>query len=168
MMRTFFGAMLALAFALLSGCGSTQMGRARAALSVSGQTVVGVERVFRPHYEAAAERAREESGPYAEYAEAMRRWFAAATAVEHAASSLELAEASLDAIERGAEGDVGGVLACVSVSLVQLLDALAPVIRVPSELVAAIRFVGNVAGDRCTPIERPEVPPVRSELVRSP
>jgi hypothetical protein len=139
-------------FVLLAGCG-TDLSRGRTVLSVAGQTLVAVEQEFAPRFEAAGEHARATAGTYEAYAESMRRWFAAATAIELTATSLRVAETSLDAIEHGAAGDVRAVLACVAERLVDVLDALSSLIEIPPTLVTTIRVVRDLAGAACIPAE---------------
>lgn len=139
-----------------SACGATQIERARTVLSVSGRRVVAAEAVFEPRFEAAGERARAESATWEEYAAAMEPWFRGATSIRLTAAALRLAESQVDAIEAGQAGDVMGVVACVTTSLVQLLDALAAVVDVPDELVLAIHGVSAFAGE-CSPPAQPTI-----------
>jgi hypothetical protein len=139
-------------FVLLASCG-TDLSRGRTVLSVAGQTLVAVEREFAPRYEAAGEHARATASTYDAYGESMRRWFAAATAIELTATSLRVAETSLDAIEHGTTGDVRAVLACVAERLVDVLDALSGLIEIPPALVTTIRAVRELTGGACVPTE---------------
>jgi hypothetical protein len=139
-----------------TGCGGTQMSRARTVLSVSGQAVIGVEHIFAPKYAEATAAATAESETFEEYAAAMRRWNAGATSLLLAATALHVAEGTLDAIDAGMDGDIAGVLACAGVALVDVVTALSGLVDIPDALRTAVTLIGALAGPMCTPTPPPD------------
>jgi hypothetical protein len=135
-----------------TGCSMTQTEKARYGLGATLEIVNQTDAVFTPRYEAAMARARSGDVPADEVAAFRRRWDAASISIESTLQAVATAETTLDAIERGASGDVPGVMACVGVALIDLLERLPDVgVELPSEVEGALRVVMLLAGDRCRP-----------------
>lgn len=136
----------------LTGCAGTEMQRARRGLSTSMQIVQVVDSTFEPRYRAAMARVRSGDVPEDEREAFIRRWNAAGVAVAGTVAALHTAETTLDAIDRGEEGDIAGVFACVGVAFSHLLEALPTVgVELPPSVNLALTIVMSLAGDRCTP-----------------
>lgn len=149
------GVLVALCACLLlwcQACSATPMQKARRGLATSMQVMQVVDSQFEPRYRAAMARVRSGEIPEDESVAFVRRWNIAGVAVAGAVVALHTAEATLDAIERGEEGDIAGVFSCVAVAFSKLLDELPKVgVDLPPEINLVMSIVMMLAGDRCTP-----------------
>lgn len=126
------------------GCSLTPMERARTTISVSAEAVVAVDRIVTPRYAAAL------GAGNANPAE-LARWERVAETLILTRSAILVAEASLDAIEAGGDGDVSRVLACVAASVLRLVDALPEVgVELPEALTLVLGLLGGHAAS-CEP-----------------
>jgi hypothetical protein len=144
------------------GCAATPVQRARTVLTVSGQAVVSVERIFTPRYTEVTTRALEQSETYEAYLEATRRWHRGAQAIFLAAATLSSVEGVLDGIDEGLAGDIAGTLACAGIALADMVTALGDdpstpepdgLVEIPAGVTMAIGMVRAVAGPLCAPPE---------------
>lgn len=127
-----------------AGCAETPMGRARSIISVSAQAVVATDRVMAPRYAEVAA-----TGTPAE----QRRWNAAGSSLLLTRSALLTAEAALDAIDAGGDGEIRGVMACVVQAVERLIEALPTIdVEVPEAVTLVMGLLGAYAGD-CAPVD---------------
>ena len=143
------------------GCAETPMGRARTVVSVSAQAVVAVDRTMAPRYAEVAA-----TGTPAE----QRRWNAAVSSLLLTRSALLTAEAALDAIDAGGDGEIRGVMACVVQAVKRLIEALPTIdVEVPEAVTLVLGLLGAYAGD-CAPADHAVTDgvPAMSEVVAVP
>lgn len=126
------------------GCATTPMERARTIVDVSAEAVAATDRIVTPRYAAAL-------GAASTSPETLRRWSATVEALVLTRDALLTAEAALDAIEAGAEGDPARVVGCVVVALQRLLGALPEVgVELPEALVVVLSMAAPF-GASCDP-----------------
>lgn len=144
-----------------AGCAETPMGRARTVISVSAQAVVAVDRTMAPRYaEVAASGTRDQQ----------RRWNAAVSSLLLTRSALLTAEAALDAIDAGGDGEIRGVMACVVQAVERLVEALPTIdVEVPEAVTLVLGLLGAYAGD-CAPVDHAVTDgvPAFAEVVETP
>jgi hypothetical protein len=139
-----------------TGCATTEMQRARMGIGMSLDAMHVIDDAFDPRYRAAQARVASGEVPEDEVDAFVRRWNSAAYAIVSAVTALRTAETTLDAIEAGQAGDIHGVLSCVGVAVIDVIDKLPSVgIEIPEMLDMALRmvmtFVGT--GGTCEPAD---------------
>jgi hypothetical protein len=147
--KAWLGVLLAASFVGMlwcQGCAMTPMQKARFALATTGEAVVAADRIIAPRYAAAL-------GAATTHPETIRRFNVAVESLLLARSALFIAEASLDAVEAGADDDIRGVMGCVVTAVQRLIDTLPDIgVEVPEALTMVMSLLGAFAGT-CEPAD---------------